>query len=190
MPVLTIVEVIHRLTMLHAGIRTGIPPAPTPLPKKPLKTLLSSRALVFERRRPPTLPHCIAVPSAQVGLTSLFGMGRGGTPPQQPPKRGLTYRHKLYAIKKRLDSLLYIDRLRLRKQSPIHLKALPRKKFSGNQQCSALTSPSLHLHPIYVVVCNDPLWSSHLAAGFALRCFQRLTRPDSDTRRCTWRHNR
>ena len=35
-----------------------------------------------ERRRLPTLPHCIAVPSAQVGLTSLFGMGRGGTPPQ------------------------------------------------------------------------------------------------------------
>ena len=35
-----------------------------------------------ERRQLPTLPHCIAVPSAQVGLTSLFGMGRGGTPPQ------------------------------------------------------------------------------------------------------------
>ncbi len=35
-----------------------------------------------EKRRPPTLPHCIAVPSAQVGLTSLFEMGRGGTPPQ------------------------------------------------------------------------------------------------------------
>ena len=34
-----------------------------------------------ERGRPPTLPHCIAVPSAQAGLTSLFGMGRGGTPP-------------------------------------------------------------------------------------------------------------
>ena len=34
-----------------------------------------------ERRRLPTLPHYIAVPSAQVGLTSLFGMGRGGTPP-------------------------------------------------------------------------------------------------------------
>ena len=28
------------------------------------------------------LPHCIAVPSAQAGLTSLFGMGRGGTPLQ------------------------------------------------------------------------------------------------------------
>ena len=34
-----------------------------------------------EKRRLPTLPHCIAVPSAQAGLTSLFGMGRGGTPP-------------------------------------------------------------------------------------------------------------
>ena len=32
------------------------------------------------RRRLPTLPHVTAVPSALVGLTSLFGMGRGGTP--------------------------------------------------------------------------------------------------------------
>ena len=39
------------------------------------------RTLSVKRRRLPTLPHCIAVPSAQVGLTSLFGMGRGGTPP-------------------------------------------------------------------------------------------------------------
>ena len=38
-----------------------------------------------KRRRPPTLPHCGAVPSAQPGLTSLFGMGRGGTPAQWPP---------------------------------------------------------------------------------------------------------
>ena len=35
-----------------------------------------------------------------------------------------------------------------------------------------------------------PSGSPHLAAGFALRCFQRLSDPDSDTRRCTWRHNR
>ena len=32
--------------------------------------------------RSPTLPHCIAVPSAKAGLTSLFGMGRGGAPLQ------------------------------------------------------------------------------------------------------------
>ena len=38
-----------------------------------------------EKRRLPTLPHCIAVPSAMTGLTSLFGMGRGGTPSLSPP---------------------------------------------------------------------------------------------------------
>ena len=30
------------------------------------------------RRRRPTLPPSVAVPSAQTGLTSLFGMVRGG----------------------------------------------------------------------------------------------------------------
>ena len=32
------------------------------------------------------LSHITAVPSALAGLTSLFGMGRGGTPPLKPPK--------------------------------------------------------------------------------------------------------
>ena len=40
----------------------------------------------LERRRRPTLPHCGAVPSARPGLTSLFGMGRGGTPGPKPPE--------------------------------------------------------------------------------------------------------
>ena len=35
-----------------------------------------------------------------------------------------------------------------------------------------------------------PSRSPHLAAGFALRCFQRLSDPDAATRPCTWRHNR
>ena len=43
---------------------------------------LLNRGPLYKRRRPPSLPHCIAVPSAQAGLTSLFGMGRGGTPLQ------------------------------------------------------------------------------------------------------------
>ena len=34
-----------------------------------------------EKRQLPTLPPGGAVPSAMAGLTSLFGMGRGGTPP-------------------------------------------------------------------------------------------------------------
>ena len=35
-----------------------------------------------------------------------------------------------------------------------------------------------------------PSWISHLAYGFALRCFQRLSSSDSDTRLCSWRNNR
>ena len=46
------------------------------------KPCLIAETGLHQRWRPPTLPHCIAVPSAQAGLTSLFGMGRGGTPPQ------------------------------------------------------------------------------------------------------------
>ena len=49
--------------------------------KKSVHLIAQMNALI-KRRRLPALPHCIAVPSAQVGLTSLFGMGRGGTPPQ------------------------------------------------------------------------------------------------------------
>ena len=37
-------------------------------------------------------------------------------------------------------------------------------------------SPSLHLHPINVVVYNDPE-KSNLVAGFVLRCFQHLSDP-------------
>ena len=44
--------------------------------------LIAEPGLLDKKWRPPTLPHCIAVPSAQAGLTSLFEMGRGGTPPQ------------------------------------------------------------------------------------------------------------
>ena len=33
---------------------------------------------LYKIRHRPTLPHVTAVPSALTGLTSLFGMGRGG----------------------------------------------------------------------------------------------------------------
>ena len=53
--------------------------------KRSLRSLCSLRRL-HRRRRRPTLPHCGAVPSARPGLTSLFGMGRGGTPGLKPPE--------------------------------------------------------------------------------------------------------
>ena len=61
---------------------TYLPFLPSPARKKKSPAGISSCRTLNQKRRPPTLPHRIAVPSAQAGLTSLFGMGRGGTPPQ------------------------------------------------------------------------------------------------------------
>ena len=67
------------------GLRIGYKPDDRIHPKikqKKRASKISLQSSLYKRRRLPTLPHCIAVPSAQTGLTSLFGMGRGGTPPQ------------------------------------------------------------------------------------------------------------
>ena len=48
--------------------------------KRTSKTVVCPEGPLYGKRRRPTLPHCGAVPSARPGLTSLFGMGRGGTP--------------------------------------------------------------------------------------------------------------
>ena len=67
------------------GLRIGYKPDDRIHPKikqKKRTSKISLQSSLYKRRRLPTLPHCIAVPSAQTGLTSLFGMGRGGTPPQ------------------------------------------------------------------------------------------------------------
>ena len=68
--------------------------------------------------------------------------------------------------------------------------------FSGSQSFRAIStarlnmSPCLHLQPIDVVVFHDPYRKPNLEVGFALRCFQRLSRPSAATRQCGWRHNR
>ena len=50
-------------------------------------------------------------------------------------------------------------------------------------------SPPVHLRPIHVIVSDGPV-RPNLAAGFALRCLQRLSTPDAATLPCTWRYNR
>ena len=63
-------------------------------------------------------------------------------------------------------------------------------KFRAISKARLGTSPSLHLPPINVLVSDDPQRRSNLVAGFVLRCFQRLSDPDLDTRQCPWRDNR
>ncbi|PYM22915.1 MAG: hypothetical protein DMD80_27475 [Candidatus Rokuibacteriota bacterium] len=52
----------------------------------------------------------------------------------------------------------------------------------------------LHLRPINLVIYQGPSGdlrpgTSHLQAGFALRCLQRLSLPDIATERCSWRNS-
>ena|SRR2546422_2858536 len=56
-------------------------------------------------------------------------------------------------------------------------------------------SPRLHTRPINLVISQGPLatlrWGiPHLEGGFALICLQRLSFPNTATRRCPWRDNR
>ena len=64
---------------LHWKIRLSRGTDLAPGHKKRSRSVLSDRLL--EERQLPTLPPGGAVPSALAGLTSLFGMGRGGSPP-------------------------------------------------------------------------------------------------------------
>ena len=141
----------------------------------------------FEKRQLPTLPTGGSVPSAQAGLTSLFGMGRGGSPPQWPPQ---------YRSWKRVR-----DRLALLRCFFIR-DCLTTTFFSllglfvpeeGSRDISTgrlRTSQPVHLPPINAVVSRVPQWKSYLGGGFALRCSQRLSRPNVGTRWWTWRPSR
>ena len=44
--------------------------------------------------------------------------------------------------------------------------------------------PHFHFRPIDVVVFHDPSGKTHLGRSLALRCFQRLSRPNLATRPC------
>ena len=127
--------------------------------------------------RRPTFPHVTAVSSALPGLTSLFGMGRGAPP-----------RHSRHLF---VHGLSGWDESR-------HKDTDARPPGSGGSSGSfrAISaarlnvSPRSHLRPIDVVVYDGPPRRPHLGEGFALRCLQRLSRPDAATRPCAWRRNR
>ena len=101
----------------------------------------------------------------------MFGMGTGVTPPLWSPKR--CGRHPDNCTQTNSD-----------------FGSSPRPISTG--QLNSLRS--LHFRPINLVVfqesyspCGDG--KPHLEAGFALRCFQRLSFPDVAIQPCPWRDN-
>lgn len=137
-------------------------------------------------RRRPALPRTrSAVPSALGGLTSGFGMGPGVPPLPWPPTSEGRSRARGAGLapcpQGRTAGLK--TTLPRRSQGPGSGKRRARPISAARLSASR----RLHLRPI-------TSWSTrgltegrtHLGTGFPLRCFQRLSQPDSATGRCRW----
>ncbi len=130
-----------------------------------------------------------AVSSARRGLTSLFGMGRGGPPrcSHHVSLSGSTWSGG------GTDNVREACARAARGRRAAVRAGLPGRHARSVRAISSArlnVSPRLHLRPIDVLVLHDPSRKPNLEAGFALRCLQRLSRPNAATRRCGWRHNR
>ena len=151
-----------------------------------------------------TYSPAFAVPSAWRGLTSLFGMGRGGAPALWPPVSFAVVLRAVLTLRRGGTGMAQEGAWKLNSDSRvssavIHSASAPRPcrlfthpprdavlyccgpKKGPQERVRAIsiarlwTLPPLHLQPIYVVVCDDPVWRSYLGEGFVLRCFQHLS---------------
>ena len=145
-----------------------------------------------------------AVPSAQRGLTAVFGMGTGVSPALWPPATR-SWCHQQIACFTQANMGVERERgchrYRSTSQTSLRDSSRPTRGRGTGQASRALStarlleSPRFHLPPINVVVSHGPSevlrpGSVHLEVGFPLRCFQRLSLPDVATRQCPWRNNR
>ena len=146
-----------------------------------------------------TYSPAFAVPSARRGLTSLFGMGRGGAPVLWPPEclcahapdRGRAYGVKRSGRKQEPDGTDTRGDTAAEGHGFFFSWGLRPGKVRAISTARLCTLPCLHLRPIDVIVSDGPaLRRPNLEGGFVLRCFQHLSWPGAATRRCGWRHNR
>ena len=146
-----------------------------------------------------------AVPSALTGLTSLFGMGRGGSPTLSialmSEKRSMTvYRNKEYMFLTIFKQTTLLGR-NLKKRNPgaklwRYAPELVARYWGAHKKAFGQLVLLDWTHCCAYICSLSTSWStttlmrkSNLVVGFALRCFQRLSRPDADTQRCSWRNN-
>ena len=110
--------------------------------------------------------------STRRSLTSVFGMGTGGTP-------WLNHRNGMVCFQRTLKTALLFNSLR----------SSPRPISTGQLR----TLLHFHLRPINQIVFLGPYSikdeRSHLRGSFTLRCFQRLSRPYIATQLCPWQDN-
>ena len=116
--------------------------------------------------------------SAQVSLTSVFGMGTGGPSPQSTPTI-----QEMYPENWTLNELCNVFDFATEPASSC------RSSFRLISISQLNVLPHLHPWPINVIVYDVPQWRSYLRESFTLRCLQRLSRPYVATQPCPWQDN-
>ena len=113
----------------------------------------------------------------EMSLTTVFGMGTGGTSLLSTPA----------ALKNRIEILTDEVFRELKKTNH------KRKSNRPISTCKLNMSPCLHFKPINLVVFKGSysLYDgiSNLGVGFTLRCFQRLSVPYIAAQPCHWHDN-
>ena len=146
--------------------------------------LLSPFSLYKKIRRRPTLPHGDrAVPSALEGLTAVFGMGTGVSPPLSPPETGSSIWTGVPSVGREQASGSS-PRQEIMVKPHGHLVPVSSTPYGASTPGLSTSSSTRGLQG----PCGPGM--PHLGAGFPLICFQRLSNPHIATRRCGWRHNR
>ena len=153
--------------------------------------------LEIRRRKNPgnvLLSHqvALAVPLAMEGLTAVFGMGTGVTPPPRSPGKSVSCNKLASEPHSIANDAFESSKSSLHQQYKRYGQAS--RPISTRQLSLLLALENLHLGPINLVVFQGslgrlPCGRSHLGVGFTLRCFQRLSLPNVATQRCHWRDN-
>ena len=142
------------------------------------------------------------VPSALRGLTSVFGMGTGGSLSSLPPEivnfflsqghfRALTTAHRMI-LRLTVQLVSFFAPLRftfvsLRFAGPALNQALDLLVSTTSTPCGASSVDLLPGSPPGVLLLADG--SLILEVGFTLRCFQRLSHPYFASLLCRWHDN-
>ena len=129
------------------------------------------------------LSHTLAraVPLALGGLTAVFGMGTGVSPPLQSPEKANLERTNCCPLSNRIG----LEAMGFAVEESGIIGQAGRPISTG--KLNALQR--LHLLPINLVIFQGSSGRPHLGGGFPLRCFQRLSFPNIATQRCRWRDN-
>ena len=159
-------------------------------------------------RRPTLTGPVVPIPSALQRFTSGFGMGPGGStalwppeddpvpsgpglwPPEPPSLAAVVLAFSMSGPLPDIHTENFIHSFNLNSSHEPCAVALeqsdPERNQAGRMISTGKLHPLLHFHfrPINVVVFHDPSGKTHLGRSLALRCFQRLSRPNLATRPC------